>query len=269
MVAVVPRPVEAAARSHGLGELRRRYWSPSNFVLIFLEWGWALGMGFTALAAAGSSHTAADGTWGIGVPVLGEVLWWAVIAWLGVLGVLTWRNRAMYLFSGGLIITGALGRVQRCAAWSDAWVYWECMGTGWEGWTGYRVIFAGGAAVRFGRPDRYKGRPVRRGLGHDLRAISRAAKLPAALDCFEAGEPLAFGPLTVDYSGVTYKAVTRPWAHIQKAIIVDGLNLYIIAAGHKRIRIRCSRIADLDVLMQVIEHATSRPGTAAAANPQR
>jgi hypothetical protein len=49
MVAVVPQPVEAAARSHGLGELLRRSGYPSNFALIFIEWTSALSMVFTVV----------------------------------------------------------------------------------------------------------------------------------------------------------------------------------------------------------------------------
>jgi hypothetical protein len=202
------------------------------------------------------------------VPVLGDVLWWGNFAWLVVLGVLTWRNRAIYLFSGGLIITGALGRVQRSAAWSDAWVYWSSAGPMYEGWDDYRVVFAGGATAQFRQPHR-EGAPIRRGLGHDLRAISCAAKLPEALAFFQAGEPLAFGPLTVDYNGVTHKAVTLPWSHIQKVIVVQDLYLAIRAAGHPKIKVTCSRIADRDVLMQVIEYATSHPKVVDRPAPRR
>lgn len=236
----------------GLAELRSVYRCPGNAVRVYFE------VMIAVCFAAGTAQNA-----GSGQGLAGNHSTWAVVAASLIFGlpvpallamaVMTRLNRRLYLYSGGLVITGITGRIWRAAVWADAKVYWSARNSLVDG---YLVTFAQGGQLRFGRPGLRKPGVLTNGAGPQLRIISCAAKLPDALRQLEADEPMGFGPLSIDGQGITHGETTLPWRDVNLATILFSTRLLVEASDRRKIIVRCSAIADLNVLEILIAQAT-------------
>lgn len=253
----VPAKVAAAAQSLDLGELHGVYNGPSNFVFVFLWWGYAFIVGGSGIGILSPGANVGRGsTAGRAIAILIGVALaagGAAMVWRGLQIIV---NRKLYLYTGGIVYTHPSGRAKWYGAWQDVQVYW---GQGnIRSSENYRIVFPQGGRVRWGvMTSRQDVMAQRNGVGAQARRLSTAHVLPLMLDRLRSGEMLEFGPLYIDGKGLIYKQMDVAWPEVTSVTVLGRLALIFHITKKRRFSIKLEKIPDLNVLLRLIEVARS------------
>lgn len=204
MDAVVPDAVARRAGELDLGERRGRFPQAMNKVMVFVIGLVALQTMCAGLATAVGGGANSMGTVAV-CAVATVLLVWVCVQIL--------RNRAFYLYRGGIVVTNWRGRIDLAARWVDLQLYRQRVGliTGAQlPRDTYRLVVNGRTGLRHGEP--YDAGP-----GRLMRELSTAHRLPDVTARLENGEDVAFGPVTVSSARLTYQDNTLAWSQIASA----------------------------------------------------
>ncbi len=172
-------------------------------------------------------------------------------------------NVKAYVFTEGLI--RAQGSKMDVMRWEHVEAVWEkIVKHRYRGlitiYTSYNYIVRRGDGTQFKFGSALK---KTKQLGVVIQQEVTRRQLPKAITVYESGSPVNFGPLCVSLQGISKNGLLVPWNQVEQVNVRRGWVIVpkqgsLLAAS----RTRCSLVPNLEVFLQLVEHARRRASVA-------